>query len=85
MEKQQAIPDTHIDPVCAMEVSADNADIQSTYQSQTYYFCAQGCKESFDSAPEKYLAATPEKKKGWWGRHVERLKKVHCDRSMECH
>jgi len=84
MEKQQTTPATHIDPVCAMEVSADHADIKSTYRSETYYFCAEGCKKAFDSAPEKFLTAT-SKKKGWWGKHVERLKKVRCDRSMECH
>jgi YHS domain-containing protein len=85
MEKQQSTPNVHIDPVCAMEVNADNTDIQSTYQSNTYYFCAKGCKKAFDAAPEKYLESSPQKKKGWWGRHVERLKDVNCDRSMECH
>jgi len=85
MEKQQSIPHIHIDPVCAMEVNADTAGIKSNYQSQTYYFCAEGCKQAFDSAPAKYLTATPKKKKGWWGKHVDRLQKVHCDRSMECH
>ena len=85
MQKHQPSSETHIDPVCHMEVSANRADIRSTYQSHTYYFCAEGCKKSFEAAPEKYHSAGPVKKKGWWGRHVERLKDVNCDRSMECH
>jgi YHS domain-containing protein len=85
MQKQQSSSKVHIDPVCAMEVSAGNADIKSTHQSHTYYFCAEGCKKAFESAPDKYLASKPGKKKGWWGRHVDRLKNLNCDRSMECH
>ncbi|MCP3953920.1 MAG: YHS domain-containing protein [Desulfobacterales bacterium] len=57
-----------------MEVSADSAKLRSTYQSHTYYFCAEGCKKAFEKAPEKYLTSKPEKKKGWWGKHVDRLK-----------
>jgi YHS domain-containing protein len=85
MQNLPSTPDVHVDPVCAMEVDANNTDIKSTYQSHTYYFCAEGCKKAFDAAPGKYLESSPKKKKGWWGRHVERLKDVNCDRSMECH
>ena len=85
MQEQHSVPNVHVDPVCAMEVDADRADFRSTYDSQTYYFCAEGCKKAFESAPEKYLAPASQKKKGWWDRHVERLKDVTCDRSMECH
>ena len=85
MQEQQTSSKKHIDPVCHMEVSEKRADIQSTYRSKTYYFCAEGCRKEFESAPGKYLESSPKKKKGWWGRHVERLKDVNCDRSMECH
>lgn len=43
------------DPVCHMEVDEDTAQWTSEYQGQTYYFCAPGCKASFDKDPEKYL------------------------------
>lgn len=43
------------DPVCRMEVEPKNAAGQSTYQGQTYYFCAVGCKTKFDAEPGKYL------------------------------
>ena len=85
MEKQSSTREVHIDPVCAMEVSVNDADIKSTYRSHTYYFCAEGCKKAFEAAPGKFLEASPKKKKGWWQRHVERLKDVNCDRRMECH
>lgn len=85
MQKQRTKPNVHVDPVCAVEVSAENSKIRSTYQSQTYYFCAEGCKKAFDAAPAEYIDPKSRKKRGWWGRHVDRLKDVNCDRSMECH
>jgi len=86
MPKQHSLPDVHIDPVCAMEVNPDSADYKSTYKSHTYYFCAEGCKKTFEASPAKFAGATKSgKKKGWWGRHVDRLKDIKCDRSMECH
>ncbi len=45
-----------IDPVCKMDVEPRKAAAQSSYQGQTYYFCALGCKSKFDQDPEKYLA-----------------------------
>ncbi len=44
-----------IDPVCGMEVDEKTAAATSEYQGKTYYFCAPGCKTSFDKDPEKYL------------------------------
>ncbi|HTM07110.1 MAG TPA: YHS domain-containing protein [Verrucomicrobiae bacterium] len=43
------------DPVCGMNVDESKAAATSSYQGQTYYFCAKMCKESFDKDPEKYL------------------------------
>jgi xanthine dehydrogenase accessory factor len=44
-----------IDPVCGMTVEIASAKYMSEYGGQLYYFCAPGCKLSFDKAPEKYL------------------------------
>jgi YHS domain-containing protein len=44
-----------IDPVCNMEVDEATAQWTSEYKGQTYYFCAPGCKKSFDDNPEKFL------------------------------
>lgn len=42
------------DPVCGMEVEAAKAAGASTYEGQTYYFCATACKQAFDAEPAKY-------------------------------
>jgi YHS domain-containing protein len=45
-----------IDPVCLMEVEEATAKWTSEYQGKTYYFCAPGCKFSFEENPAQYLA-----------------------------
>lgn len=47
-----------MDPVCHMEVDESTARWTSEYKGQTYYFCAPGCKSSFDKDPEKYLSGS---------------------------
>lgn len=43
------------DVVCGMMVDTETAQHKSEYKGQTYYFCAAGCKRSFDQDPERYL------------------------------
>lgn len=47
--------ETYKDPVCGMEVAPETATGTSEYNGHTYYFCAPGCKRSFDKDPEKYI------------------------------
>ena len=42
------------DPVCDMSVDEKEAAATSEYKGVTYYFCAPGCKKSFDENPERY-------------------------------
>lgn len=51
-----------VDPVCGMEVDPDKAAASSTYEGNTYYFCAQECKQKFDSEPGHFLKGPGE---GW--------------------
>jgi YHS domain-containing protein len=51
---------TVIDPVCGMEIDSETAAGKSDYKGQTYYFCAAGCKRSFDKDPEKYVASSQQ-------------------------
>lgn len=44
-----------VDPVCKMTVDPAKAAGQSVYKGKTYYFCAVGCKQTFDQTPEKYV------------------------------
>jgi xanthine dehydrogenase accessory factor len=43
------------DPVCGMTVEIATAHFTSEYAGATYYFCASGCKRSFDKEPQKYI------------------------------
>ena len=44
-----------LDPVCGMTVEIATAHFSSEYNGETYYFCAAGCKRSFDKEPGKYV------------------------------
>ena len=47
-----------IDPVCKMAVDTDNPPGgQSEYGGASFYFCAPGCKVTFDQEPENYLSS----------------------------
>jgi xanthine dehydrogenase accessory factor len=50
-------PTEAIDPVCEMTVEIATAKYKYEYKGQMYYFCAPGCKRSFEKAPELYLHA----------------------------
>jgi YHS domain-containing protein len=42
------------DPICGMDVDEKTARYTTEYQGRTYYFCAPGCKRTFDQDPERY-------------------------------
>jgi len=42
------------DPVCKMTVDESSAAASTEYNGKTYYFCAAGCKETFEKDPKKY-------------------------------
>jgi len=44
------------DPVCGMNVEPAKAAATRQLAGKTYYFCARGCAERFDRAPERFLA-----------------------------
>lgn len=44
------------DPVCGMNIDADQAQWKSEYQGKTYYFCSQQCKQQFDQDPARYVS-----------------------------
>ena len=41
------------DPVCGMSVEDGNA-FTLQHKGRTYYFCSEGCRATFEKAPEKY-------------------------------
>ncbi len=46
------------DPICGMEVDPKKAAAKTDYKGQTYYFCAPGCKTTFEKDPEKYVGSS---------------------------
>ncbi|MGB5746261.1 MAG: YHS domain-containing protein [Desulfobacterales bacterium] len=76
---------TVVDPVCGMAVVSGIKDIITTIDGDTYYFCAEGCRQSFEKNPKKFLNPKSAKKKGIWGRYLERLNKANGGRAMKCH
>ena len=45
------------DPVCGMTVVPEKAAGTSEHKGATYFFCSAGCKQKFESEPERYLKA----------------------------
>ncbi len=48
-----------VDPVCGMQVDESTAAATYEYQGTTYYFCAPGCKSTFERNPEQFLSQDP--------------------------
>ena len=42
------------DPVCGMQVDEKKATAKSQYNGQTYYFCCNGCKSTFEKDAAKH-------------------------------
>jgi len=50
--------DYYINPVCNVPVSKANPKHIVSYKGENVYFCCDGCKVSFEAAPEKYITAS---------------------------
>jgi YHS domain-containing protein len=82
MQSQQKQTNAPLDPVCGMTVNQHDTEIEATVQGRKYYFCAEGCRKAFVANPQKYLDPVPPKKKGLWGRYLDRLEKATAGKSM---
>lgn len=45
-------------PVCGMTFEQADAGATTTYDSQTYYFCSEGCRDAFTADPGRYVGNT---------------------------
>jgi YHS domain-containing protein len=68
---------TVVDPVCGMDVRPGEVELFSDHEGKRYWFCAEGCRRAFESDPEKYLNRKPAKKKGRFGRFLDRIAKIN--------
>jgi YHS domain-containing protein len=46
------------DLICGMDVDEKTAQYTTTYKGKIYYFCAPGCKKTFEENPEKYVGSS---------------------------
>ncbi|MCF8130224.1 MAG: YHS domain-containing protein [Deltaproteobacteria bacterium] len=81
----QHIEHDFVDPVCRMKVARDSKVPNFTLGSVTYHFCADACRKAFIADPDKYLKAKPAKRKGFWGRYVDRVQKATGGKPPCCH
>jgi Cu+-exporting ATPase len=63
-----------MDLVCGMIVDDQSAPAKTTLEGVNYYFCAEYCKEAFESEPEKFLEGTRK-----WGTAIDPV----CGMSVE--
>ena len=56
---EQQPPEQPIDPVCGMTVDPADPGAACEYQGRTYYFCCEGCRDTFLADPRHYLAPSP--------------------------
>ena len=45
----------HVDPVCGMEVTKENAACSYELGGKEYHFCNEACKDLFVDSPDRYL------------------------------
>jgi Cu+-exporting ATPase len=57
MKKMRAkeVSRMRVDRVCGMNVDEKKPGATYEYKGETYYFCAEGCKNKFSQDPEKYI------------------------------
>jgi YHS domain-containing protein len=55
---------TVTDPVCGMAIDPAEAVGSTTYNGETYHFCARACETKFNVAAESYVvrSAAPEER-----------------------
>ena len=45
-----------IDPVCGMQVQTANAPAHVRHEGATFWFCSDGCRERFETAPARFTS-----------------------------
>lgn len=82
-------PGKTIDPVCGMVGEPGREKLMSIHKGNSYWFCAEGCRKAFETNPEKYLEPKTAKKKGWFGRYLDKMartnEKTFCSKRPRCH
>ena len=56
------------DPVCGMEFDSSQAEAQTTYKGQAYFFCSEECRRIFDENPKEFVGNVASQDRGNEGR-----------------
>ena len=51
-------PGGAVDPVCGMAVDPASAEAKAEFEGRTFYFCCDGCRETFAADPARYASGT---------------------------
>jgi YHS domain-containing protein len=51
---------TVTDPVCGMQFEESQAEAQTIYQDQVYFFCSEECRRTFEENPEEFVGSKPK-------------------------
>jgi Cu+-exporting ATPase len=70
-------PKKTIDPVCGMDVEPGRSKLGTSHEGRSYWFCAEGCRKTFEANPRKYLKSKSSKNKGWFGRWLDSMGKAN--------
>jgi len=71
------VTESRIDPVCGMRVRPARKNLVALYEGRSYWFCAEACLSAFEANPRKYLKPKAPKRKGWFGRYLERMARTN--------
>jgi len=74
-----------VDPICGMKIDPSKTEFTADYEDKRFFFCAAGCLKAFEKNPAKYRTDGYTKKKGFWGRYLDRLNKTTDGKAMKCH
>ena len=75
----------YVDPVCGMKVNPGSSRPVANDQGHSYWFCNEACRHNFENNPKKYLDRKGPKRKGIWGRYLERLNGTTDGKALKCH
>ena len=85
MERLAITTNKFLDPVCGMKVSPGRTRLVAIYKGRSYWFCAEDCREAFEANPKKVLETKSTKRKGLWGRYLDRLNRATEGKPLKCH
>ncbi len=65
-----------MDRVCGMWIEIEDSKVSSLFNDETYYFCANECKDKFEKNPDYYMVGFEGRKPcNFWIRRERKIQK----------